>query len=59
MTIQMPALAVRASFIATVAGVLATAILFTGRAYATDGAATPVLALTARAGIWMVMNSPF
>jgi hypothetical protein len=50
MTIQMPALAVRASFIATVAGVLATAILFTGRADAADGPATPVLAQGAGMG---------
>jgi peptidoglycan hydrolase-like protein with peptidoglycan-binding domain len=50
MTIQMPALAVRASFIATVAGVLATAILFTGQAYAADGPATPLLAQGAGMG---------
>lgn len=50
MTIQMPALAVRASFIATVAGVLAMAMLFTGRAYAADGPATPVLAQGAGMG---------
>jgi hypothetical protein len=50
MTIQMPALAVRASLIATVAGVLATTILFTGRADAADGPATPVLAQGAGMG---------
>ena len=46
----MPALAFRASFIATVAGVLATAMLFTGRADAADGPATPVLAQGAGMG---------
>jgi hypothetical protein len=50
MTIQMPALAVRASFIAIVAGVLATAILSTGRAEAAGGPATPVLAQGAGMG---------
>jgi hypothetical protein len=50
MTIQMPALTVRASFIAIVAGVLATAILSTGRAEAADGPATPVLAQGAGMG---------
>src|SRR6185312_6062466 len=50
MSIQMPALAVRASLIATVAGVLATAILFTGRADAAEGSATPVLAQGAGMG---------
>ena len=50
MTIQMPALAVRASFIATVVAVLTTAILFTGRAEAADGPATPVLAQGAGMG---------
>jgi Putative peptidoglycan binding domain/Resolvase, N terminal domain len=50
MTIQMPALAVRASFIAIVAGLLATAILSTGRAEAADGPATPVLAQGAGMG---------
>src|SRR6476469_8950545 len=50
MSIQMPALAVRASFIATVAGVLATAILFAGRADAAEGSATPVLAQGAGMG---------
>ena len=44
MTIQLPALAVRASFIATVAAVLAAAMVFTGRAEAAGGPATPVLA---------------
>jgi DNA invertase Pin-like site-specific DNA recombinase len=50
MTIHMPALAFRASFIASVAGVLATAMLFTGRADAADGPATPVLAQGAGMG---------
>jgi hypothetical protein len=50
MTIQMPALAVRASFIASVAGILATAMLFTGRAAASDRPATPVLAQGAGMG---------
>src|SRR5512132_1448913 len=50
MSIQVPALAVRASFIATVAGVLATAILFTGRADAADRPATTVLAQGAGMG---------
>src|SRR4051794_10447663 len=44
MTVQMPALGVRASFIATVAAVLATAILSTGAAYAADRPTTPLLA---------------
>jgi peptidoglycan hydrolase-like protein with peptidoglycan-binding domain len=44
MTIRMPALGVRASFIATVAAVLATAILSTGAASAADAPATPLLA---------------
>src|SRR3954452_21127725 len=44
MTMQMPVLAVRASLIATIAGVLATAILCTGRAEAADAPATTVLA---------------
>jgi Resolvase, N terminal domain/Putative peptidoglycan binding domain/Recombinase len=50
MTIQMPALAVRASFIATVAGVLAMAMLFAGRADAADGPAPAVLAQGAGMG---------
>jgi DNA invertase Pin-like site-specific DNA recombinase/peptidoglycan hydrolase-like protein with peptidoglycan-binding domain len=50
MTIHMPALAFRASFIASVAGVLATAMLFTGRADAAAGPATPVLAQGAGMG---------
>ena len=50
MTMQMPVLAVRASLIATVAGVLATAILCTGRAEAADGPATTVLAQGAGMG---------
>ena len=44
MTIQLPALAVRASFIATIAAVLAAATVMTGRADAANGPATPVLA---------------
>ena len=44
MTIQLPALAVRASFIATIAAVLAVAMVMTGRADAANGPATPVLA---------------
>ena len=44
MTIQLPALAVRASFIATIAAVLAVAMVMTGRADAASGPATPVLA---------------
>src|SRR5437868_457527 len=43
MTIRMPALGVRASFIATVAAVLATAILSTRAASAADAPATPRL----------------
>src|SRR3954451_22470986 len=50
MTMQMPVLAVRTSLIATIAGVLATAILCTGRAEAADGPATPVLAQGAGMG---------
>src|SRR3954468_15440899 len=50
MTMQMPVLPVRASLIATVAGVLATAILCTGRAEAADGPATTVLAQGAGMG---------
>jgi peptidoglycan hydrolase-like protein with peptidoglycan-binding domain/DNA invertase Pin-like site-specific DNA recombinase len=45
MTIQPPALAVRASTIATIAAVLAAAtVMFTGRADAASGPAAPVLA---------------
>jgi DNA invertase Pin-like site-specific DNA recombinase len=44
MTIQLPALAVRASFIATIAAVLAVATVMTGRADAANGPATAVLA---------------
>jgi DNA invertase Pin-like site-specific DNA recombinase len=44
MTIQLPALAFRASFIATIAAVLAVATVMTGRADAANGPATPVLA---------------
>src|SRR4051794_33466945 len=50
MTMQMPVLPVRASLIATVAGVLATAILCTGRAEAADAPATTVLAQGAGMG---------
>src|SRR4051812_14759816 len=50
MTMQMPVLAVRTSLIATIAGVLATAILCTGRAEAADGPATTVLAQGAGMG---------
>src|SRR5689334_15280010 len=50
MTIQMPALAVRVSFIATVAGVLAMAMLFAGRADAADRSAPAVLAQGAGMG---------
>ena len=44
MTIQLPALAVRASFIATIAAVLIAPMVMTGRAEAAGGPATPVLA---------------
>ena len=44
MTIQLRALAVRASFIATIAAVLAAAMVMTGRADAASRPATPVLA---------------
>jgi len=44
MTIQLPALAVRASFIATIAAVLAVATVMTGRADAANTPATAVLA---------------
>ena len=44
MTVQLPALPLRASFIATIAAVLAVALVMTGRADAASGPATPVLA---------------
>jgi DNA invertase Pin-like site-specific DNA recombinase len=50
MTIQLPALAVRASFIATIAAVLIAAMVVTGRAEAASGPATPVLAQGAGMG---------
>ena len=50
MTIQLPALAVRASFIAAIAGVLVVAMGITGRAEAAGGPATPVLAQGAGMG---------
>jgi DNA invertase Pin-like site-specific DNA recombinase len=50
MTIQRPALAFRASFIATIAGVLVVAMVITGRAEAAGGPATPVLAQGAGMG---------
>ena len=50
MTIQVPALAVRASFIATIAAVLVAAMVMTGRADAASGPATPVLAQGAGMG---------
>ena len=50
MTIQVPALAVRASFIATIAVVLAVAMVITGRADAASGPGTPVLAQGAGMG---------
>jgi DNA invertase Pin-like site-specific DNA recombinase/peptidoglycan hydrolase-like protein with peptidoglycan-binding domain len=50
MTIQLPALAVRASFIATIAAVLAVAMVTTGRADAASRPATPVLAQGAGMG---------
>jgi DNA invertase Pin-like site-specific DNA recombinase len=50
MTIQLPALAVRASFIATIAAVLIAAMVMTGRADAASGPATPVLAQGAGMG---------
>ena len=50
MTIQLPALAVRASFIATIAAVLAMAMVITGRADAANGPATAVLAQGAGMG---------
>jgi DNA invertase Pin-like site-specific DNA recombinase/peptidoglycan hydrolase-like protein with peptidoglycan-binding domain len=50
MTIQLPALATRARFIATVAAVLVAAMAITGRADAAGGPATPVLAQGAGMG---------
>jgi DNA invertase Pin-like site-specific DNA recombinase len=50
MTIQPPALAYRASLIATIAGVLALAMVVTGRAEAAGGPATPMLAQGAGMG---------
>ena len=50
MTIQLPALAVRASFIATIAAVLIAAMVITGRADAAGGSVTPVLAQGAGMG---------
>ena len=50
MTIQLPALAVRASFIATIAAVLVAAMVMTGRADAASGPGTPVLAQGAGMG---------
>ena len=44
MTIQLPAPAVRASFIATITAVLVAAMAITGRADAASGPGTPVLA---------------
>jgi Putative peptidoglycan binding domain/Resolvase, N terminal domain/Recombinase len=44
MTIQVPALANRASFIATIAAVCVAAMVITGQADAASGPATPVLA---------------
>jgi DNA invertase Pin-like site-specific DNA recombinase/peptidoglycan hydrolase-like protein with peptidoglycan-binding domain len=50
MTIHLPALPARASFIATVAAVLVAAMVITGRADAASGPATPVLAQGAGMG---------
>ena len=50
MSVHLSALAVRASFIATVVGVLAMAMLFAGRADAADGPAPAVLAQGAGKG---------
>lgn len=50
MTIQLPGLAVRASFIATIAAVLIAAMVITGRADAASGPTTPVLAQGAGMG---------
>jgi peptidoglycan hydrolase-like protein with peptidoglycan-binding domain len=50
MTIQLRALGVRASFIATIAAVLGAAMVTTGRAEAASGPVTPVLAQGAGMG---------
>ena len=50
MTIQLPALAARASFIATIAAVLIAAMVITGRADAASGPVTPLLAQGAGMG---------
>jgi DNA invertase Pin-like site-specific DNA recombinase len=50
MTIQLPALAVRVSFIATIAAALAVGMVMTGRADAASRPATPVLAQGAGMG---------
>jgi DNA invertase Pin-like site-specific DNA recombinase/peptidoglycan hydrolase-like protein with peptidoglycan-binding domain len=50
MTIQLPALPARASFIATVAAVLVVTMVIAGRADAASGSATPVLAQGAGMG---------
>jgi peptidoglycan hydrolase-like protein with peptidoglycan-binding domain len=50
MTIQLPALAARASFIATIAAVLVAAMVITGRADAASGSVTPLLAQGAGMG---------
>ena len=50
MTIEVPALAVRASFIATIAAILVAAMVITGRADAASGPGTPVLAQGAGMG---------
>ena len=50
MTVQLPALAFRASFIATIAAVLIAAMVITDRAEAASGPATPVLAQGAGMG---------
>ena len=50
MTIQLPALAARASFIATIAAVLVAAMVITGRADAASGPVTAVLAQGAGMG---------
>src|SRR5512132_2809229 len=50
MTIQPPAHATRASFIATIAAVLVAAMVITGRAEAASGPVTPVLAQGAGMG---------
>src|SRR6188472_2825559 len=50
MTIQLPALAVRASFIATIAVVVVAAMVITGQADAASRPVTPVLAQGAGMG---------